>query len=122
MATTLTSAIPDSRYTEYLIIVALVGWALASYDVNLLVVALPAIEHGLHISQTGAGILGFFYAAQFCITIFAGYGMDRFGRQAPRPVDHRPHESRIACWPFFTAYKLHTSASIFDGPPLLGYN
>ena len=82
MATTLTSAIPDSRYTTYLIIVALAGWALASYDVNLLVLALPAIARDLHVSQTGVGILGFFvYAAQFCITIFAGYGMDRFGRR-----------------------------------------
>jgi MFS family permease len=50
--------------------------------VNLLVLALPAIAHDLHVSQTGVGILGFFvYAAQFCITIFAGYGMDRFGRR-----------------------------------------
>ena len=82
MATTLGSAIPDSRYTTYLIVVALAGWALASYDVNLLVLALPAIAHSLHISQTGVGVLGFFvYAAQFCITLFAGYGMDRFGRR-----------------------------------------
>jgi MFS family permease len=82
MAMTLTSADADRRYTTYLIIVALAGWALASYDVNLLVLALPAIAHDLHVSQTGVGILGFFvYAAQFCITIFAGYGMDRFGRR-----------------------------------------
>ncbi|WP_084712352.1 MFS transporter [Tanticharoenia sakaeratensis] len=33
-------------------------------------------------SQTGLGTLGFFvYGAQFCITIFAGYGMDTFGRR-----------------------------------------
>jgi MFS family permease len=77
-----TSVIPEDRYTLYLIIVALAGWALASYDVNLLVLALPAIAHSLHVSQTGVGVLGFFvYAAQFCITLFAGYGMDRFGRR-----------------------------------------
>lgn len=73
---------PDRRYLAYLVIVALAGWALASYDVNLLVLALPDIAKGLGISETGIGILGFFvYAAQFCITIFAGYGMDRFGRR-----------------------------------------
>ena len=74
--------IPEDRYLVYLIVVALAGWALASYDVNLLVLALPDIAASLHISQTGIGVLGFFvYAAQFCITIFAGYGMDRFGRR-----------------------------------------
>jgi MFS family permease len=76
------SSVSEERYTLYLVIVALAGWALASYDVNLLVLALPDIAKGLHISETGVGILGFFvYAAQFCITIFAGYGMDRFGRR-----------------------------------------
>ena len=74
--------IPADRYLVYLVLVALAGWALASYDVNLLVLALPDIARSLHISQTGIGVLGFFvYAAQFCITIFAGYGMDRFGRR-----------------------------------------
>ncbi|MBW4022442.1 MAG: MFS transporter [Proteobacteria bacterium] len=78
----MSSSSPQKNYTLYLVIIALAGWALASYDVNLLVLALPAIARDLHISQTGVGILGFFvYAAQFCITIFAGYGMDRFGRR-----------------------------------------
>ena len=76
------SAAAEGRYTLYLVLVALAGWALASYDVNLLVLALPDVARGLHISETGIGVLGFFvYAAQFCITIFAGYGMDRFGRR-----------------------------------------
>ena len=61
---------------------ALMGWSLASYDVNLLVLALPDIAKSLDISQAALGTLGFFvYAAQFCITIFAGYGMDTFGRR-----------------------------------------
>ncbi|WP_428395017.1 MFS transporter [Lichenicoccus sp.] len=78
----MSSSSPSKHYTLYLVLIALAGWALASYDVNLLVLALPAIAKGLHISQTGVGILGFFvYAAQFCITLFAGYGMDRFGRR-----------------------------------------
>ena len=72
----------DTRYVTYLIIVALAGWALASYDVNLLVLALPDIAKSLNISQTGVGILGFFvFGAQFLITLFAGYAMDTFGRR-----------------------------------------
>jgi MFS family permease len=73
---------PSRHYLRYLILVALAGWALASYDVNLLVLALPDIARSLHISEAGLGVLGFsVYAAQFCITIWAGYAMDRFGRR-----------------------------------------
>ncbi len=74
---------PDgSRYVTYLVIVALAGWALASYDLNLLVLALPAIARDLHVSEVQLGILGFFvFGAQFVITLFAGYAMDRFGRR-----------------------------------------
>jgi MFS family permease len=72
----------NKRYTIYLVAVALAGWTLASYDVNLLVLALPDVAKGLNVSQAGIGMLGFFvYAAQFFITIFAGYGMDKFGRR-----------------------------------------
>ena len=72
----------DRRYLVYLIAIALAGWSLASYDVNLLVLALPDIARDLHISSTGLGVLGFFvFGAQFMITIFAGYAMDRFGRR-----------------------------------------
>ena len=70
------------RYSLYLVTVALAGWSLASYDVNLLVLALPAIAKDLNISQAGLGLLGLFvFGAQFCITLFAGYGMDTFGRR-----------------------------------------
>ena len=63
----------DRRYVTFLVIVALSGWALASYDFNLLVVALPDISKDL---------LGFIiYGAMFGITLFAGYGMDRLGRK-----------------------------------------
>jgi len=47
------------RYSIYLVAVALAGWSLASYDVNLLVLALPAIAKDLNISQAGLGFLGF---------------------------------------------------------------
>jgi MFS family permease len=70
------------HYLKYLIIVALAGFALASYDVNLLVLALPDIARSLGISESGLGVLGFFvYGAQFLITLCAGYAMDRFGRR-----------------------------------------
>src|SRR5580692_2669934 len=73
---------PSRHYLKYLIIVALAGFALASYDVNLLVLALPDIVKSLGISESGLGVLGFFvYGAQFFITLCAGYAMDRFGRR-----------------------------------------
>lgn len=76
------STTTDDRYIYYLVIMAFIGWSLASYDVNLLVLALPDIAKSLDISQAALGTLGFFvYAAQFCITLFAGYGMDTFGRR-----------------------------------------
>ncbi|MBE7212781.1 MAG: MFS transporter [Gluconacetobacter diazotrophicus] len=75
-------AATDTRYVAYLVIVALAGWALASYDLNLLVLALPAIAKDLGISEVRLGILGFFvFGAQFLITLFAGYAMDRYGRR-----------------------------------------
>jgi MFS family permease len=72
----------DRRYVIFLIIVALSGWMLASYDFNLLVVALPDISKDLHLTASFVGLLGFIiYAAMFGITLFAGYGMDRAGRK-----------------------------------------
>ncbi|MGI4799590.1 MAG: hypothetical protein ACRYG8_37250, partial [Janthinobacterium lividum] len=53
-----------SSYVTYLVVVALAGWALVSYDLNLLVLvlvlALPAIARDLHNSEVRLGILGFF--------------------------------------------------------------
>lgn len=70
------------HYVLYLVIVALAGWSLASYDLNLLVLALPVIARDLHISETGLGLLGFFvFGAQFVITLSTGYAMDRLGRR-----------------------------------------
>ena len=85
MNSTASSNLLDLRpqnYVRYLVLVALAGWALASYDLNLLVLALPDIAKSLKISESGLGVLGFFvYGAQFLITIFVGYAMDRFGRR-----------------------------------------
>jgi MFS family permease len=72
----------DRRYTVYLIIVALAGWSLASYDLNLLVLTVPNISQELHLSGSLVGSLIFFVsAAQFAVTLFVGYGMDTLGRK-----------------------------------------
>jgi MFS family permease len=72
----------DRRYLRYLILVALAGWALAAYDFNLLVFALPTVSQQLHLSVTQTGLLVFIvYAALFVITLFVGYGMDVKGRR-----------------------------------------
>lgn len=72
----------DRRYVAYLIVIAVAGWALASYDTNLLVLALPDIQADLRLSDTAVGLLGFVvFAAEFVIALFIGYGMDRMGRR-----------------------------------------
>ena len=70
------------RYTIYLVIVALAGWSLASYDLNLLVLTIPDISAELGLSATLVGSIGFFvFGAQFVVTLFVGYGMDTLGRK-----------------------------------------
>ena len=70
------------RYTVYLIVVALAGWSLASYDLNLLVLTIPDIASELRLSGSLVGSLVFFVsAAQFVVTLFVGYGMDTLGRK-----------------------------------------
>jgi MFS family permease len=72
----------NRRYLVYLVLVALAGWALAAYDFNLLVFALPTVSDELHLSGTQTGLLVFIvYAALFVITLFVGYGMDVKGRR-----------------------------------------
>lgn len=72
----------DRRYIVYLIGIAIAGWALASYDFNLLVVALRAISKSLHLTQTQVGLLAFLvYAAMLVFSLAVGYAMDRFGRK-----------------------------------------
>ncbi len=72
----------DRRYIIYLLVIALLGWALASYDFNLLVVALPAIKQSLGLTATQVGLLAFLvYAAMLVISLVVGYSMDTFGRK-----------------------------------------
>ena len=73
---------PSQRYLVALIGLALAGWALASYDFNLLVLALPDISRDLRLSATMVGLLGFIvYVAQFVLALLVGMGMDRYGRK-----------------------------------------
>src|SRR5882757_9997955 len=73
---------PSRRYVVYLVLIALGGWSLASYDFNLLVLTLPDIADDLGLSATYVGLLGFIvYAAMFVITLLVGYGMDVRGRK-----------------------------------------
>jgi MFS family permease len=72
----------DTRYLIYLLVIATIGWALASYDFNLLVVALPTIAKDLHMSQTQVGAVAFFvYGAMLVLSLLVGWSMDRFGRK-----------------------------------------
>jgi MFS family permease len=77
-----TSEESDRRYTIYLIVVALLGWSLASFDSNLLTLTLPAIADDFHVSAGVLGILGFIvFGAEFIFALFVGWGMDRKGRK-----------------------------------------
>src|SRR3954462_2556277 len=77
-----TSEETDRRYTIYLIVVALLGWSLASLDSNLLTLTLPAIADDFHVSAGVLGILGFIvFGAEFIFALFVGWGMDRKGRK-----------------------------------------
>ena len=72
----------DRRYLVYLLVIATAGWALASYDFNLLVTALPTVAADLKLSQTQVGLLGFVvYGAMLVISLLVGAAMDRFGRK-----------------------------------------
>jgi len=72
----------DRRYTIYLIGIALAGLTLASYDYNLLVLAIPDIARELDLSASLVGSLIFFIAAaQLVVTLVVGYALDIVGRR-----------------------------------------
>jgi MFS family permease len=77
-----TPATADRHYTVYLIIMAVAGLTLASYDYNLLVLAIPDIARDLDLSATLIGSLIFFIsAAQLVVTLVVGYALDIVGRR-----------------------------------------
>ncbi|MGH6916450.1 MAG: MFS transporter [Geminicoccaceae bacterium] len=72
----------DRRYTVYLIGIALAGLTLASYDYNLLVLAIPDIARDLDLSAALVGSLIFFIStAQLVVTLMVGYALDIVGRR-----------------------------------------
>jgi MFS family permease len=76
------SGTEDGRYTVYLIGIALAGLTLASYDYNLLVLAIPDIARELDLSASLVGSLVFFIAAaQLAVTLAVGYALDIVGRR-----------------------------------------
>lgn len=84
MATTdiATSESKDRKYMVYLIIIALAGWSLASYDSNLLTLTMPQIAKDLHLSATVLGVLEFVvFGAEVIVALFVGWGMDHIGRK-----------------------------------------
>jgi MFS family permease len=71
-----------NKYLILLVLLALGGQLMASYDFNLLVLTLPDIAKSLKLSATAVGSVGFFiYGGEFIVTLLAGYGMDRLGRK-----------------------------------------
>lgn len=77
-----TSESKDVRYMVYLIIIALLGWSLASYDSNLLTLTMPQIAKDMHLSSTTLGVLEFIvFGAEVVVALFVGYGMDHIGRK-----------------------------------------
>jgi MFS family permease len=72
----------DRRYTIYLIVIAVLGWSLASYDSNILTLTMPDIASEFRLSSGILGVLGFIvYGAEFVLALFVGWGMDRRGRK-----------------------------------------
>lgn len=77
-----TSESKDRKYITYLIVIALLGWSLASFDTNLLTLTMPAIAKDLNLSATSLGVLEFVvFGAEFVVALFVGYGMDHLGRK-----------------------------------------
>lgn len=72
----------DPRYVTYLIIIALFGWALASYDSNLLTLTMPDIAKDLQLSASALGALEFIvFGGEVIACLFVGWAMDRAGRK-----------------------------------------
>ncbi|QGN32448.1 SDR family oxidoreductase [Microlunatus sp. Gsoil 973] len=72
----------DRGYTVYLIVIAVLGWSLASYDSNILTLTMPDIASEFRLSSGILGVLGFIvYGAEFILALFVGWGMDRRGRK-----------------------------------------
>jgi len=70
------------RYGIYLFAVALAGWALASYNYNLLTLAYPNVASALHLTSVQVGETGTIISlVSIFVPILLGYWMDTRGRK-----------------------------------------
>ncbi len=70
------------KYGIYLFAIALLGWALASYNYNLLTVAFPAVSSALHLTDVQVGETGTIISLlAIFVPIAVGYWMDSRGRK-----------------------------------------
>ena len=70
------------KYGIYLFLVALAGWALASYNYNLLTVAFPSVSSALHLTDVQVGETGTLISlVAIFVPIAVGYWMDSRGRK-----------------------------------------
>ena len=70
------------KYGIYLFVIALAGWALASYNFNLLTVAFPAVSSALHSTDAQVGETGTVISlVAIFVPIAVGYWMDSRGRK-----------------------------------------
>ncbi|QDP95454.1 hypothetical protein FOE78_05630 [Microlunatus elymi] len=75
-------------------VIALVGWALASYDLNLLTLLLPDIAADLHLTQTLVGLLGFRIGAIQMVAVIIGDRRCPTQQRRPLPASTIP----CSCW------------------------
>ncbi|WP_297216497.1 MFS transporter [Thermoplasma sp.] len=72
----------SKRYLLYLTIIAFFGWAMASFNFNLLTETLPLMEQSLHFGTVLAGLIsGIVYLGMFTMVLIYGPLIDRLGRK-----------------------------------------
>lgn len=70
------------KYGLYLFAIALAGWALASYNYNLLTVEFPIVADALNLTPVQVGEIGTIISlASIFVPILVGYWMDAYGRR-----------------------------------------
>ena len=81
----------QNYYLVYLLVLALAGWTLSSYDFNLLVLTFPNIAADLHLSASFVGLLGFLIYRSGDRALAEDLLADTFERvlTARRPFDRR---------------------------------
>ena len=69
-------------YKVYLIVIAMLGWGMASMNFNILTATLPAIRASLHFTVAQAGLLtSIIYAGMLIVSLFFGPIIDKLGRK-----------------------------------------